>query len=109
MANLIQELTQNIDSALYLWESITLKELIDFYPIEKMAEVYTYLQIANDSPAHEISSEKETIVIKGNSPDQECQVTMRKTTFHRQETSVVRPAKKSENQADFISVVKKCG
>lgn len=106
MANLTQELIQNIDSALYLWEAITLKELIEFYPIEKMAEVYTYLQIACNSPAHEIGMEEETIVIQGNSSEQKCEITMQKVVFHRQESNLAHFSRKSGSHIDFSNVSK---
>lgn len=106
MANLTQELTQNIDSALYLWEAITLKELIEFYPIEKIAEVYTYLQIACNSPVHQIEMEEETIVIQGNTPNKKSAITMQKITFHRQEANVTSLPRKSEQQVDFANVSK---
>jgi hypothetical protein len=106
MANLTQELIQNIDSALYLWEAITLKELIEFYPIEKMAEVYTYLQIACHSPAHEIEMEEETIVIKDNGSEQISEVTMQKITFYRQEVKLAHPSRKSGQHIDFSNVSK---
>lgn len=106
MANLTQELIQNIDSALYLWEAITLKDLIEFYPIEKMAEVYTYLQIACNSPAHEIELEEETIVIKDNGSAQVAEVTMQKVTFYRQEANLAHTSRKSEQHIDFSNVSK---
>ncbi len=106
MANLTQELIQNIDSALYLWEAITLKELIEFYPIEKMAEVYTYLQIACNSPAHEIGLEEETIVIKDNGSEQLFEVTMQKITFYRPEANLASIAKKSGQHIEFSNVSK---
>ena len=106
MANLTQQLTQNIDSALYLWEAITLKELIEFYPVEKMAEVYTYLQIACNSPAHEIGLEEETIAIKDHSSKQISEVTMPKITFHRQEANLAHISRKSGQHVDFSNVSK---
>lgn len=106
MANLTQELIQNIDSALYLWEAITLKELIEFYPIEKMAEVYTYLQIACNSPAHEIGLEEETIVIKDHGLEQLSEVTMQKIIFHRQESTLANASRKLEQHIDFSNVSK---
>ncbi len=106
MANLTQELIQNIDSALYLWEAITLKELIEFYPIEKMAEVYTYLQIACNSPSHEIEMEEETIVIKDHGSEQIAEVTMQKVIFHRQEANLACASRKSEQHIDFSNVSK---
>lgn len=106
MANLTRELTQNIDSALYLWEAITLKELIEFYPIEKTAEVYTYLLIACNSPVHEIQMEEETIVIPGNAPNTRSEITMQKITFHRQAANANSLPQKSEQQIDFANVSK---
>jgi len=113
MANLTQKLTQQIESALYLWESITLKELVDFYPIEKIAEVYTYIQIACHNYAHEVDVAEETIVIKGKSPEQDCLVTMQNIIFHRQDAVSFGSAKASKRQADFSSVsrfrIEHCG
>lgn len=106
MANLTQELIQNIDSALFLWEAITLKELIEFYPIAKMAEVYTYLQIACNSPTHEIEMEEETIVIKGNSLEQISEVTMQKITFRRQEDDLIDASPKFWQRTNFSNVSK---
>ena len=106
MASLTQELMQNIDSALYLWEAITLKELIDFYPLEKMAEVYTYLQIACNSPAHEIGIEEETIVIQGNDSEQKCEITMQKVVFHRQQANLIHPSRNLEPHIDFSKISK---
>lgn len=104
MANLNQELTQNIDSALYLWEAITLKELIEFYPIEKLAEVYTYLQIACNSSSHEVGIEEETIVIQGNSPEKKCEIIMQKITFHRQQANRANTPSKVARQTEFANV-----
>ncbi len=106
MANLTRSLIQNIDSALYLWEAITLKELIEFYPIEKIAEVYTYLLIACNSPVHEVQLEEETIVIQGNAPNIRSEITMQRIVFHRQAVNVNSLPRKSEPQIDFANVSK---
>lgn len=85
MDRLTQKLTQQIDCALYLWESITLKELSEFYPISGLAEIYTYLKIAYDCPNHQVSLGKEVFTIKGDSPAKDRRVTMPIVTFSRQD------------------------
>jgi len=79
MDKLTEKLTQQIDNALYLWESITLKELVDFYPLTGLAELYTYLKIACDSPNHTVTFGEELLII-----NEELRVTMLPITFRRQ-------------------------
>jgi hypothetical protein len=94
MDRLTQKLTQQIDRALYLWESITLKELSEFYPISGLAEIYTYLKIAYDRPNHKVSLGKETFTIEGDNPAKNRKVTMPIVTFFRQDAFSNVPSEK---------------
>lgn len=95
MANKIQKLTQQINDALYLWESITLKDLVDFYPVTGLAEIYTYLKIAYDSPVHDVTCAEDTLTIDGNRPATKQKITMPMVTFYRQEAKTTNSPKQS--------------
>ena len=104
MIDLTQKLNEKIESALYLWESITLKDLIDFYPVTGLAEIYTYLKIAYDHPRHHITLDQETLIVKGNRPDTEYRITMPIVTFYRQEVLRVVPSQRLSCQLDFSEI-----
>ncbi len=104
MSSLTQKLNEKIESALYLWESITLKDLIDFYPVTGLAEIYTYLKIAYDHPTHNITIDQETLVVKGNRPDTEYKITMPIVTFYRQGILRIVPSQRLSCQLDFSEI-----
>lgn len=90
-ADLSLILIQQIASALYLWKSITLKELVDIYPVTRLTEIYLYLKIAYDDPRHEIISDEEIVLIPAEDSTSDRQVIMPKIIFHRQKSSSTPP------------------
>jgi hypothetical protein len=89
-------LNHQIASALYVWESITLKQLADIFPVERLTEIYLYLKIAHEDPRHKITSGEEIILIQGDDPATDRKVTMPIVTFYREVDSSVPPESTSK-------------
>jgi hypothetical protein len=104
-ADLSLLLNQQIASALYLWESITLKELVDIFPVSRLTEIYLYLKIAYDDPRHEITDQEEIVLIEAEGLISDRQVTMPKIIFHRQKNSSIPP--NLSCSVDFSKIVQK--
>jgi len=104
-ADLSLILNQQIASALYIWESITLKQLVDIFPVTRLTEIYLYLKIAYNDPRHEIISDEEIILIQAVGSISDRQVIMPKIIFHRQKNSSIPP--NLSCSVDFSKIVQK--
>jgi hypothetical protein len=104
MDKLTQHLTQHIDTALSLWESITLKKLVEFYPITELAEIYAYLKIAYDHPRHNVTFREEIFIIKADDRAIERRVIMPTIIFHRQAALTLVPTEKLSFAVAFAMV-----
>jgi len=81
-AELSSILIQHIASTLYQCESITLKELVDIFPVKRLTEIYLYLKIACVDPRHKITNREEIILIQGDNLVSARQITMPIVTFY---------------------------
>lgn len=102
-AELSSILIQHIASALYQCEFITLKELVKIYPVARLTEIYLYLKIAYDDPRHKISSGEEIILIQGDKPATDQQITVPSVTFYA-EVDLSFPPKSSRKIIYFQAV-----